>query len=63
VDALNGASALVVATEWPEYRSVGADEILRAMATPIVLDAGSFLRKALGDDPRIRYVTVGRAQA
>ena len=59
--ALKDAAALVVATEWPDYQNVNADVIFGAMRAPTVLDAGSFLKKALGADPRIRYVTVGKA--
>jgi UDPglucose 6-dehydrogenase len=62
-DAARGASALVVATEWPDYRSVDAAAIASAMSSPTVLDAGSFLKGTLSTDERIRYVTVGRASA
>jgi UDPglucose 6-dehydrogenase len=60
IEAARDASALVVATEWPDYRSVDASDIAKAMSSATVLDAGSFLRGSLGSDPRIRYVTVGR---
>ena len=60
-DAVRDARALVVATEWPDYRSVDATAIASAMSSATVLDAGSFLKSTLGNDPRIRYVTVGRA--
>ena len=57
-DAARGAHALVVATEWPIFREVSADELVAAGA-PIVLDAGRFLAATLGADGRLRYVTVG----
>jgi UDPglucose 6-dehydrogenase len=60
LDALAGASALVVATEWPEYRSLTAESVWMTMRTPVVIDPGGFLASALGQDARIRYVTVGR---
>jgi UDPglucose 6-dehydrogenase len=59
VAAARGARALVVGTEWPEYRSVDATSIVEAMASQTVLDAGSFLKATLGNDSRIHYVTVG----
>jgi UDPglucose 6-dehydrogenase len=60
LEALEGASALVVATEWPDYRSVAAQSIVDSMKAPTVLDASAFLKGTLGEDRRVRYVTVGR---
>ena len=57
-ETARGADALVVATEWPVFREVSADEIVAA-GVPIVLDAGRFLAATLGADRRLRYVTVG----
>ncbi len=59
--ALKGAAALVVATEWPVYQSIGADSVVTAMSVPLVIDANRFLVDNLGSDPRIRYFTVGKA--
>ena len=38
--AARGAHAVIVATEWPEFRSLAADDIAAAMAGDIILDAG-----------------------
>lgn len=58
--AVDGANALVVATSWPEFRSVDAEEVARRMADKgLVLDAGGFLAGTLGSHPRLRYVRVG----
>lgn len=59
--ALNSAAALVVATEWPVYQSIGADSVVALMRVPLVIDANRFLMDILGGDPRIRYFTVGKA--
>lgn len=59
--ALENASALVVATEWPEYQSLAAEAVAAAMRVPLVIDPHRFLVAALGSDPRIQYVTVGRS--
>ncbi len=56
------AVALVVATEWPVYQSIGADSIVAAMKDPLVIDPNRFLHKTLGKDGRIRYITVGKAE-
>lgn len=58
--ALRGAAAAVVATEWPALAAIRAEDVLALMAQPIVLDASRFLEAQLGSDPRIRYVSVGR---
>lgn len=59
--ALAGASALVVATPWPEYRQVTADEVVARMARPLVIDPNRFTADTLGRDARIEFVSVGRA--
>ncbi len=60
-DALQGADAALVATEWPEFCSLSADDFIRSMKRPIVLDPSRFLYAQLGADERIRYLSVGRA--
>lgn len=59
VEAATGAEALVVATEWPEYRRVDVDELAGAMAGRRVIDANRFLGPALAGDPRFNFVAVG----
>ena len=59
-DALAGVVGLVVATEWPDYQSVPADMVVASMRSALVLDPNRFLSQTLGNDPRIRYVTVGK---
>lgn len=59
-DTLKGAEALVVATEWPDYKTLSIDDILQNMRKPIVIDANRFLDKNLGEDQRICYFAVGR---
>jgi UDPglucose 6-dehydrogenase len=57
--AVCGAAAVLVATEWPEFAAVTADDLVRWMERPIALDPGRFLEAQLGRDPRIRYLAVG----
>jgi hypothetical protein len=59
--ALKGAAAVLVATEWPVYQSINAGSIVAAMGVPWVIDPNRFLFQTLGNDPRIRYVTLGKA--
>jgi UDPglucose 6-dehydrogenase len=58
LEALTGADALVVATEWPEYRQIAAESLKGLRKGFAVLDANRFLShwKAA---PEIRYVAVG----
>jgi UDPglucose 6-dehydrogenase len=63
LDALTAASALVVATAWPEFRAVDAGRVAAAMRTAIVLDPARFLASSLGSDGRVRYITVGQGRA
>ncbi|HMG72627.1 MAG TPA: nucleotide sugar dehydrogenase [Pyrinomonadaceae bacterium] len=61
IAALEGATALVLATGWPEYKTLDADIIVSTMRAPNVVDLNRFLEKTLGSDSRIRYATVGKA--
>ena len=58
-DLLKGLDALVVATEWPEYRQLDVEQVVAGMKRPIVLDPNGFLRDVLGVDPRVEYRAVG----
>jgi UDPglucose 6-dehydrogenase len=58
IAALKGAQVLVIATEWPQYKRITADEISGAAPGLTILDANRFLA-ALSRDPRFRYVAVG----
>jgi UDPglucose 6-dehydrogenase len=60
IAAVRGAHALVVATEWPEFRSLTADAVAEAMAGDIVLDSGRYLAGNLGATNRLRLFSVGR---
>ena len=61
--ATEAASALVVATPWPEFRQVAAADVAAHMTRPLVLDAARFLRETLGSEPAIEYVSVGKGHA
>jgi UDPglucose 6-dehydrogenase len=58
-EALAGADVAVVATEWPEYRELRADDFL-AMRHPRVVDQSWFLAGTLAADPRVVYAAPGR---
>ncbi|KAA0098125.1 UDP-glucose/GDP-mannose dehydrogenase family protein [Mycolicibacterium sp. P1-18] len=58
-DVLKGLDALLVATEWPEYRQLDVEEVVDGMRQPIVVDPNGFLRDTLGADSRVAYDAVG----
>jgi UDPglucose 6-dehydrogenase len=60
-DALKGADLAVVATEWPVYKTLKADDFVKAMRSPGVIDPNWFTAAALASDPRVKYVATGRA--
>jgi len=60
-EALARAQALVVATEWPEYRQVPIDSIAALPQPLVVLDANRFLA-AWSAVARVRYIAVGSVQ-
>jgi UDPglucose 6-dehydrogenase len=58
-DVLSGADAAVVATPWPEFTTLTAEQLVRAMRAPCLVDQAGFLGH-LADDPRLTYIRVGR---
>lgn len=61
IEAVKGADALVVATEWPEFREIPMAEAAAAMRTPIVLDPNRALLAQWAAVPGARYLSVGKA--
>jgi len=61
LESAQNADALVIATEWPDYRAVSMPEIIAAMRKPVILDANRFLSAALESQTNVVYVTVGKA--
>jgi UDPglucose 6-dehydrogenase len=61
--ALAGADVAVIATEWPDYRALTADQLVSQMRHAQVIDQNRFLATALGRDPRVTYVATGTPTA
>lgn len=57
-EAINGAVALIVATEWPEYRDVPSSEILPSAGKLLIIDANRFLAN-LANVRGVEYAAVG----
>ncbi len=58
-EAVQNTDAVVVGTEWPDFRELTADLLHEKTAQPLVLDASGFLAKHLSEDKRIHYLSVG----
>jgi len=59
-DALRGAHAAVICTEWPEFRDYAWPAFVAAMARPVIVDANRLVEKAVAPVPGLVYLTVGR---
>jgi UDPglucose 6-dehydrogenase len=59
-EALRGAHAAVICTEWPEFRDYPWPDLLATMAQPVVIDANRWVEKAVTPLAGAVYLTVGR---
>jgi len=59
-DALDGAEAAVVMTEWPAFQALSAEVVMQRMKHPLVLDQNRFLAKALEGRTAIHFITIGK---
>jgi UDPglucose 6-dehydrogenase len=62
-DALDGADAAVLVTEWPEFAELDWGALRERMATPLVIDGRNFLDPAALRDAGFTYEGIGRANA
>ena len=59
-DALVGADALLVATEWHEFRSLDFDTVRRALNHPVVFDGRNLYDPAVMAEQGIVHIGIGR---
>lgn len=57
--ALTGISAVVVCTEWPQFRQADWPMLISQMHGKIVVDANRFLEKELKNIPGVEHLSVG----
>ncbi len=60
MSALNGADALVIVTEWKEFRVPNFDDVKAALATPIIFDGRNLYTPSQVRSHGIEYVAIGR---
>ncbi len=58
--ALDGADALVIATEWPQFAGADLTEVKRRLRTPLVFDGRNLLDPADAGAATLEYVSIGR---
>lgn len=60
LDALNGADALLIATEWPQFRSVPLEDIKKRLKQPLIFDGRNIFDLDHLKGTGIRYESIGR---
>jgi UDPglucose 6-dehydrogenase len=61
LEAVEGAEALIVATEWPEFGNVDLEVVKGKMTTPIIFDGRNLFDPATMAKLGFRYHSIGRA--
>jgi UDPglucose 6-dehydrogenase len=60
LDAVEGAEALIVATEWDEFAKIDLAEVKARMATPIIFDGRNLFDPAMMAQLGFHYHSIGR---
>ena len=60
LEAVDGAEALVIATEWPEFANVDLAALKKRMTTPIVFDGRNLLNPETMGELGFHYHSIGR---
>lgn len=60
MEAVSAADAVVVGTDWPEFRELDWPAIIPRMARPIVLDPNGMLSANIANEDAVTYASVGR---
>lgn len=61
-EALDGADALIIVTEWKEFRSPDFEEITKRLKTPVIFDGRNLYDPDLMQSQGIDYFPIGRRQ-
>jgi UDPglucose 6-dehydrogenase len=60
LDAVRGADAAVIVTEWPELAEIASSEVREAMRTPLIVDGRNLLDPETVRAAGFRYEGIGR---
>jgi UDPglucose 6-dehydrogenase len=61
LNAIEKADAIIVATEWGEFKEISKDSFEASSKNPVVFDANGYLSKSIGKTDKIRYFSVGES--
>jgi UDPglucose 6-dehydrogenase len=61
-EALAGADALAIVTEWQEFRSPDFDFIRKSLKTPVIFDGRNLYDPAFVGQQGLRYYAIGRGE-
>ena len=61
--ALQGADALIIVTEWKEFRSPDFDKIKASLKTPVIFDGRNLYEPSLVKQAGLSYESIGRQTA
>ncbi|HEY5152340.1 MAG TPA: nucleotide sugar dehydrogenase, partial [Candidatus Saccharimonadales bacterium] len=59
-EALEGASALLIATEWPEFAGAGPERIAKSLQQKLVFDGRNIFRPETMEKAGFTYYSIGR---
>jgi len=59
-EAVSGAQALIIATEWEEFKSLDLRQLNKWMTTPILIDGRNIFSPADAEAAGFEYFPVGR---
>lgn len=59
-EALDGADALVIATEWPQFAAADLQEVSNRLRTPLVFDGRNLLHPDDVQAAKLEYYSIGR---
>jgi UDPglucose 6-dehydrogenase len=62
-EALGGADAVVILTEWNEFRALDLKRVKALMKSPVMIDLRNIYRPAQMAEAGFRYVSIGRPPA
>jgi UDPglucose 6-dehydrogenase len=63
MEAVRGADALVIMTEWKAFRSPDFDDIKAALKSPVIFDGRNLYEPAIVESHGLEYYAIGRGRA
>ena len=62
-DALDGADALAIVTEWKAFRSPDFDRIKATLGTPVIFDGRNLYAPSAVEEAGLAYYGIGRGRS